>query len=366
MVTVKPRLIIYTVLLILLTSFDYILYVKWIQGMKNYKWYAGSFIFPLFGCLLFWVPVWYKKYIVRYPFTEEYKFPQKRLLALGTFDSINAILSTYATPYLSVLLMTILDKLSLPLTMIASCVYLKTKYRISHYLGAFLTVYGVAVSFIPEFSQGSQVRQDYWLALYVISLIPGVMSYCYKEKNLKDYPLDIWWMNAWISVWQIFFGILSFPIIFAPIPSGNKVSPHEIGHYLVNATKCQFGAINSLPTDHCQGVFWIFLWYQAVSTICNVLMFIIIREESSVVYQVINTLKMPITAWLGSYSSLVGDQAQSLDPADIFSFLMISVGVVVYNWNSERSKKKKSKSIDRDNSTLLGNTLLNKEVPIDI
>ncbi len=344
MVKIKPKLILYTSLLIALTSFDYILYVQWIQKMKNYKWYAGSFVFPLFGCLLFWLPVWYKKYIAKYHFTEEYKFPQKRLFALGTFDSINSILGTYATPYLSVLLMTILDKLSLPLTMISSCVYLKTKYQISHFLGAFLTVYGVAVSFIPEFSEGAQVRQDYWLALYIISLIPGVMSYCYKEKNLKDYPLDIWWMNAWISIWQIVFGIITFPVILAPLPSGDNVTPSEIGHYLVNATRCQFGGVNSQDTDNCQGVFWIFIWYQAVSTLCNILMFLIIREESSVVYQVINTLKMPITAWLGSYPSLVGDQAQNLNPADTFSFVMISVGVIVYNWNQEVTKQKRSSS----------------------
>ena len=180
---VRPKLILYTMLLIGLTSFDYILYVQWIQRMKNYKWYAGSFVFPLFGCFLFWLPVWYKKYITKYEFIEENKFSQKKLFTIGTFDSLNSILGTYATPFLSVLLMTILDKLSLPLTMVASCFYLKTKYQIIHYLGAFLTIYGVAVSFIPEFSNGGQVREDYWLALYIISLIPGVMSFCYKEKK---------------------------------------------------------------------------------------------------------------------------------------------------------------------------------------
>lgn len=340
----RSKLIFYTIILIGLTSFDYILYVQWMQRMKNYKWYAGSLIFPLFGCLFFWIPVWFRMYIQKHDFSIERRFSQKKLFALGTFDSINSILGSYATPYLSVLLMTVLDKLSLPMTMIMSFFYLGTRYTKVHYLGSFLTIYGVCVAFIPEFSEGGQVKQDYWLALYIISLLPGVASYCYKEQHLKDTDLDIWWMNAWISVWQIMFGILTFPVILAPLPSGDNVHPSTMGEYLVNATVCQFGSVNAQETDQCDNALLIFVLYQVVSTLCNILMFMIIRMESSVVYIIINTLKMPITAWLGSYVVLVGDQAQSLNIADLFSFIAIAIGVIIYNWEPEIIKKKRQRS----------------------
>ena len=68
-------------------------------------------------------------------------------------------------------------------------------------------------------------------------------------------------------------------------------------------------------------------------------MFMIIRKESSAVYIIINTIKMPITAWLGSYPELVGTQAQSINIADFISFIGIAIGVIVYNWNDEKNKK---------------------------
>ena len=56
---------------------------------------------------------------------------------------------------------------------------------------------------------------------------------------------------------------------------------------------------------------------------------------------------MSITAWLGSYPSLVGNQSQSLNPADFFSFVMISVGIIVYNWLAENKMRYSLESRER-------------------
>tara|TARA_Y100000389_G_C17468042_1_gene527518 strand:- start:1791 stop:2753 length:963 start_codon:yes stop_codon:yes gene_type:complete len=303
--------------------------------MKNYKWFAGSLVFPIFGFFFFWIPVLILKYWYRYRFSIESNFSQKKLFVIGSLDSINSIIGSYATPYISVLLMTILDKLSLPLTMIASFFYLKRRYYLSHYLGAFLTVYGVMISFIPEMLLRIPIKEPYWIAIYVFNLLPAIISYCYKEKYLKELNLNVWWMNTWISVWQIAFGLLTFPVIYAPLPSGDDVKLVHTGAYLYQAAKCQFSGLNSYPTDNCSNAFPIFIIYQLISTLCNILMFYIIKNESSVVYIVINTLKMPVTCWLGSYTFLVGDQAQSITVATFFSFVSIALGTLVYNWYKE-------------------------------
>jgi hypothetical protein len=340
----------YAVLLITLTSFDYILYIRWVQTMKNYRWYAGSIVFPLFGCVFFWVPVWYQMFYRKKQFTKESTFSQLELFTIGSFDSLNAILGTYATPYLSVLLMTILDKLTLPLTMVISFCYLGRSYLPIHYLGVFLTLYGVGVSFIPNFDQDDQVKNPTWLGIYILSLLPAVASYCYKEHNLHTVDLDIWWMNAWITVWQVVFGMLTTPVVFASPPVGEGISGSDFGNYFKNATICQFASQSSQTSDRCDYSFLYFISYQLVSTLCNIIMFIIIRDESSVVYQIINTLKMPITAWLGASPYLVGDQAQAISPADIFSFIGISLGVIIYNRKPEiqRSPKRNTSAHDND------------------
>ena len=333
----------YGFILLAITSADYVVYIRWMQTMKPYKWYAGSFAFPVFGALCFWIPVWIRRLLCRSRIQkQDQQLPQRHLARIGCFDALNSILGTYATPYLSVILMTVLDKVGLPLTMIASILYLGTRYTKTHYLGGFLTLYGVMVSFIPNFDKGDQVKNPYWLAIYLFSLVPAVASYCYKQRHLQGTTLDIWWMNAWISIWQIGVGLLTFPVLFAPLPTGDNVHGSDVGRYLLDATKCQFAGINASPTDNCGDALVLFVMYQFISTVANILMFTIIRRWSSTVYIIMNTMKMPITAWLGSYPSLVGSQASPIGPADAFSFVMIAVGVAVYNWEPEVKQPTKS------------------------
>ena len=346
----KKNTIVYSVLLLLTTSFDYILYIRWIQSMKAYTWLASSIIFPFFGCLFFWIPYQIKKYyqsfqrvpsndvhLLHIQFTEDNSLSQKRLLLLGIFDSANSILGIYATPYLSIVIMTIIDKISLPATMITSYFCFKRKYQNLHILGAFLVVYGVLVEFLPDFigatnKNGQPIEghspNSLWIGIYLLSLIPGVASYCFKENYLQTQPkIDIWWMNAWISLWQVVIGFIIAPIILFSSPHliGNLTS---ISQYVSDGIQCQFGG--------CVNSIWYMLGYQFVSTICNILMFLLIREESSVIYIMLSTLKMPVTAWLGSYHILVGNQAQALGWVDLFSGIGISIGVYLYNIIPER------------------------------
>ena len=55
-------LIFMSLLLIFITPLDYILYIKWIDSMEYYNWYASSFIFPLFGIFSFYVGTKYLEY----------------------------------------------------------------------------------------------------------------------------------------------------------------------------------------------------------------------------------------------------------------------------------------------------------------
>ena len=48
-----------SIILVVITPLDYILYIRWLDGMTNYKWFASSFIFPLFGILFFYLGVLY-------------------------------------------------------------------------------------------------------------------------------------------------------------------------------------------------------------------------------------------------------------------------------------------------------------------
>lgn len=326
--------------LLLFTSIDYVLYVNWIDSMKNYNWYAGSFIFPLIGCLFFWIPTWYLMYIKNINLSNEKNIPMKNLFYIGSLDSLNAIAGTLATPFLTITTMTITDKLVLPLTMIASYYILGRRYTKWHYLGVFLTIYGIMEAFVPDFT-GNKNNNYLWLFIYIIGIIPGVASYCCKEIFLKNkqHEYNIWWLNSWISIWQLLFGFITFPVLFIPLPPpiGNRITVNNVPEYFINATKCQFGGINSINEDNCQYSLLLFILYQVINTLINILMFKIIRQGSSVIFIIVNALKTPITSWLGSMPSLAGAHARPISVADFFSFIIIFVGTLVYNDQKEKS-----------------------------
>ena len=42
-----------TLSFIILTPIDYILFVKWMDSMEKYSWYASALVFPFFGIILY-------------------------------------------------------------------------------------------------------------------------------------------------------------------------------------------------------------------------------------------------------------------------------------------------------------------------
>ena len=91
-----------SIILVVITPLDYILYIRWLDGMTNYKWFASSFIFPLFGILFFYLGVLYLK--MRN--VEIVTCKQKPLAVMGVLDGIRSLLQSFSAPYLSIIVMT--------------------------------------------------------------------------------------------------------------------------------------------------------------------------------------------------------------------------------------------------------------------
>ena len=97
--------------------------------------------------------------------------------------------------------------------MAMSLMFLGTKYHRCHILGAILVLYGALVDMIPvlrgEASENMPDPTFQWISLYVLAMVPAAASNVYKEIGLKDVDLDIWYANAWISVYQLLWGGLT-------------------------------------------------------------------------------------------------------------------------------------------------------------
>ena len=69
-----------------------------------------------------------------------------------------------------------------------------------------------------------------------------------------------------------------------------------------------------------------------------------IREGSSTYFVLINTLKIPIQAWLASIKFIAGRNYSPISINDLFSFVLLMVATIVYNDKKEISKKKYNNS----------------------
>ena len=132
-----------------------------------------------------------------YHHQEMRKFPKYKFAIMGLFDSLYNLLSTFPTPALGGNLMLVLSQLVLPMNMLMSISFLKTKYVKVHYIGAMLVIYGCLINLIPFFSgqkaDGKTHPTVGWILVGVLSCVPAAASNTYKEIGLKAANLDIWY-----------------------------------------------------------------------------------------------------------------------------------------------------------------------------
>jgi len=345
------KLTLYLILLLVFTSVDYLLNVRWINSMKNYTIISGSILFPLFGLIFFFIPTIFLHITKRLDKNENNKVTNKDISAIALFDGVQSLLSTIPIPHLNIVVMSIVDKINLPLVALSSYIFLKRRYYPSHYLGIFLTLYGILVSFIPNFMEKNIVLEVGWMFLYISSVIPGTASYIYKEKRLKEVNVSVWWMNTWICLYQLIIGIVFLPIV---ILSSNSLTFTGFPKHISEAFKCQFAGINSNQGDNCEYALLWFMLFNVLSTFSNILMFLIIQEGSAVLFIIVRTLKTPITSYLASYPQLAGMSASPVTIADWYAFVMLIVASFVYYYKKETNVYlRRMKKLENDNTPII-------------
>lgn len=354
---INPKLVSAILAYLIITPIDAILYLQWINSMGNYKWLAGGIIYPFFGLLFFAVPTIYKMYKNS---INTNCCPTFDLAKIGLMDSMGSILAALTIPFISIMLNVVVSKLILPMTMIASYFVLNKKYLWTHYTGVLITIFGVLASAIPKMESSTDNTNPLAMIVFICSLIPGVISYIIKETYLKKNPnADSWYMNTLISGFQLCVGIITLPMVMLPLPELH-VEPEKFGQYISNSFNCQFGGKNSMDGDDCKFSFLYLILFQIFGTIANILMFTIIREGSSVMFIMINTLKTPITALMGfcliyyNVIKFTAGESFVLTWLDVISLIFVVIGSIFYSLKEEISNE----SNVGDKNKLLKNLLI--------
>eukprot|EP01027_Heterolobosea_sp_BB2_P008927 GEZU01013221.1.p1 GENE.GEZU01013221.1~~GEZU01013221.1.p1 ORF type:complete len:315 (-),score=110.10 GEZU01013221.1:184-1128(-) len=193
--------------------------------------------------------------------------------------------------------------------MIASFIFLKERYKLFQYLGAAVILAGIGISFLDSVlykSGASQVQNSaIWCVLYFSNNIPSALSGVYKEIAFKSQPMDIYYLNAWISLWQFIFGLLFFPIQFIKIFGGLTLK--EIPYSLYWGAKCFIG-INTIKNpgpnqvaDNCAHgfgglpVFIPVLMYLFFNIGYNIFLLLVLKYGSAALMYIASTVNLPLS-----------------------------------------------------------------------
>ncbi|ETW03084.1 hypothetical protein, variant [Aphanomyces invadans] len=237
----------------------------------------------------------------------------------------------------------VLGQVSLPITMILSRCLLQTQYKRAHVVGAILVLYGAFVCMIPifrgEVALNSPDPSALWILLYIVSCIPSAGANVYKEIGMKDVDLDVWYANAWISFYQVFWGLLTAWTIRLPAFSDPPVAWSDFPSYVASAHNCFFGNPTTFNgvTSTCGGdIFTTYIQYIVFNIVFNLLMMYVFREGSSVLFVISSAVCLPLTDILYMVPVLAGPlAAQKFTIFDGFALFVIIVGMVVYHSEKE-------------------------------
>ena len=239
-------------------SVDQVLFYRLNYAFAFYVFYLGAVILPV-AFLVITVPiVWFKLAFTNDITPAMTSFPKYKFALMGLLDTLFNLLSTFPVAKLGGSLTNVLSQAVLPINMVFAYIFLRTRFGNNHYLGAFLVIYGIMIKLMPQlfgssdssggsnddgagtvfytfllifsqaFSAASNVcksgakryktliakatrnsRRDCSYAP-IDALAPPRARKTDKETALKGANIDEWYMNVWVSVFQLGWGILCF------------------------------------------------------------------------------------------------------------------------------------------------------------
>ena len=148
-------------------------------------------------------------YAVRGAITDEMrassKVPYALMALLDCLGGLCAALGAARTPGQ---LQTLLSQSLVPCTMVASAVFLKTRYGAKKKVGAAIILIGGAIVVAPAFRESAETSA---VLIYWASNVPMALSAVYKEWRFADSEVHVIYLTQWVSSFQLLFGFVLFP-----------------------------------------------------------------------------------------------------------------------------------------------------------
>ncbi|RLN71371.1 hypothetical protein BBJ28_00019095 [Nothophytophthora sp. Chile5] len=154
-------------------------------------------------------------------------------------------------------------------------------------------------------------RMESYSVFYMLAAIPGSVSMLYKERVIRDQPVDMAYLNAWVSVNQFVAGLLAAPLVFDAEMGLTLLLLYVLSNIVVNLLLLQLIRLTSVSTMYGSTLvgflasFVVLAWYQ-------------VDPDDFI------DLHDGLRNWIPP-SVFV----------DVFAFLIIFAGKVLYQWDAD-------------------------------
>lgn len=332
--------------LILFGTSDAVLWVRLSRKMEGFEWFLSQVAMTAAFCAISWPVTWYQMFVSRTISREVRNGHPMRVYAMtGMLDAMATMMGTLPLPYVPGPVVSVLSKISVPLLMVGSIVYLRTRYQVTHYLGALVILAGVAVNLVPFLldAPGGGATQDnpynwFWVALVLAAVVPGVASNLVKERALKGAPSNVWHFNAWVALFQLGWGAAMAWVAFVPFPPpATHIRVTAFPRYLLDSVAC-FAGESSAP-DACHETWAVFAVFIALNVLLNVLMLYVFKAGSAVLATVVGASTLVLTNMAFHLPLLAGEaEARGLSAFNVAALLIIVGGILLYHLRDEESR----------------------------
>ena len=230
---------------------------------------------PLMAALAWW-RVRYNDSMASGIADEMTELPKRRFALMGLLDMLSCVVLTVAAGEVRAPLTVLLLQAQLPLQALLSAAFLRVRYRATHALGVALVLAGVLVNMGPSFAEmhsgawrgrtggpgegaagaaagvagagagagagaafgaanltatgttgtagiaggdglggglGGHGSNPWFTLAYLLAAVPAACSAAYKESCLRATPIDMHYLNAWVSLFQFVLGLFAAPVV---------------------------------------------------------------------------------------------------------------------------------------------------------
>lgn len=329
-------------LLILAMGTERLMFKAMVDRMASYRYFLCQLMTFMYIPPLF-VIVGYKSTQDQEFIDEDVgEFSKLHFFAMGMLDLLHAMMLFIAGGMTEPVQTLLFMQASIPVTCLLSVLVFRTRYSNMQIFGNVLMAAGLAIAFLPTLedfdSDLLEDREVAWNSLfYLLAAVPGALSTLYKERAIRSQPIDMVYLNAWVTVYQFIGGLMLAPLIF----------DLEVLHLdqKMSGLECLINGKSEVETDRCQYGIAILLLYLVANVLISVLIIRLIRLTSVGV--------MNNTVLLGFVASFLLLAWYELDPTDFgvhllhawfsetvlvldfIAFVALLAGKFLYQWETD-------------------------------